>query len=337
LITPERYLVVSLGSIGRRHLANLRFLRPSATIGVLRLTTHHVAEDLSEHCDRLFNNIDEAVRFRPEAAIISSPASTHIAIASALAQSKINLFIEKPLAVSRMEACELEQQMTASGLVGMIGYCLRFMPGLQKVKKLVDDSVVGSVLCARAAVGQYLPNWRARQDYRKTVSAQAMLGGGALLELSHELDYLLWMFGTPATVHAVGGKLSDLEIDVEDTIELTMHYSNRGPLVSVHLDFLDQAGFRELRIIGSEGSLTWDATTDEVKLFLTKNRTWQTIRPEASAKHNDIYLDELKHFLACVDAKEATTIPIQDGVDVLAVVDACHKSLQTGQIAKVIQ
>ena len=96
-----------------------------------------------------------------------------------------------------------------------IGYNLRFLSSLQKFKSILDDKIIGDVWSVRSEVGQFLPSWRPNSDYRKGVSAQYALGGGVLLELSHDIDYLRWIFGEVAWVQAVLAQQSDLEIDVE--------------------------------------------------------------------------------------------------------------------------
>ena len=82
----------------------------------------------------------------------------------------------------------------------MTAYNLRFLPSLQAYRERIQFGVIGKVLSVRCEIGQYLPSWRPGSDYRQAVSASRALGGGALLELSHEIDYLRWIFGEVAWV-----------------------------------------------------------------------------------------------------------------------------------------
>jgi predicted dehydrogenase len=323
----HRYVVVSLGSIGRRHLANLRVLRPNAQIAVCRLSQAARDEPAPEHADLVIYSIDEVLSFAPSAAIIAGPASTHVPVAIALAQSGTHLFIEKPLSDCLNSANELLNIVTKSGVVATVGYNLRFMTGLREAKRIIDDGRIGRVLSVRAAVGQYLPDWRPDQDYRRTVSAQSKLGGGALLELSHEIDYLIWIFGIPDVVVAQGGRFSDLEIDVEDLVEFSLNYDSPRRLVSVHLDLLDRAGFRELRVIGTDGTLRWDALQDSVTVFDPSSREWNMVERLETIDRNDVYISELQHFLECAESGSAPDVDIQQGRDVLRVIDAVKDSL----------
>ena len=205
---PERYLIAGLGSIDRRHLANLRSLRPQARTAVWRLHNPPAPEPPAGADDQ-FTSLEQVLDFAPSAAIIVGPASPHQELARRpLATAEVHLLIEKPLstdaATDLTGMADLIGSCRDRGLILIIGYTLRFLPRFQAIKARLEAGDIGQVLAARAAVGQYLPDWRSASDYRTGVSAQHALGGGAPLELSHELDYLGWLFGPPARVTAQG-------------------------------------------------------------------------------------------------------------------------------------
>lgn len=327
---PERYLVVSLGSIGRRHLGNLRRLRPDARIGVLRLASPAGADDMPPEADAQFHDIEAAVAFAPRAAIIASPASAHLEVARRLAEDGAHLFMEKPIADRIEGVAELVDGCVARGLVLMVGYNLRFHPSLRAMKREIDAGAIGRVLGARAEVGQYLPDWRPGSDYRRGVTARAELGGGVLLELSHELDYMQWLLGRPREVSARGGRLGDLEIDVEDIVELTLGYDRRQ-LASVHLDMLQRAPTRQCRVIGTEGTLLWDGIADRLEIYRVAESCWREVPVARLAERNQMYLDELEHFLGCVATGSPPRCDGHDGLAVLALVESARRSMATGR------
>lgn len=324
-----RFLVVGLGSIGQRHLGNLRQLVPDSRIAALRHRPDSVAVP---GCDLQLHDMDEVSSFAPDAAIIAGPASTHIPAALALAGMGVPLLIEKPISDSTDGLTQLIQAVEGRGLVAMIGYNLRFKRSLARVRQLVDGGSIGQVLAVRAEVGQYLPDWRPSSDYRRTVSAQAGLGGGALLELSHEIDYLYWLFGMPARVTCRGGKLSELEIDVEDVVELCMEYDSPKRLVSVHLDFVQRVPYRGCRFVGTEGTLVWDGIGDVVTLLHpgAEPRHEQL----ATADRNETYVAELEHFLECIRLGRKPDIDLRSGYDVLAIVESAKRSLHNATIER---
>lgn len=321
----QRFLVVSLGSIGQRHLRNLRMLRPKAQIGVLRLTDSGAIEGLPEDADFQFASIEDAIAFSPSAAIIASPASTHLALAVSLARAGIPTMIEKPLAVNLDGLDEL--LAAAAGIPMMVAYNLRFLPSLIETRRLIHDGLVGDVFAIRAEVGQYLPTWRPTGRYQGAVSAQRTLGGGVLLELSHEFDYLYWMFGLPSRVSASGGRYSALEIDVEDLVSVNLEYDSPRRLIHVHLDMLQRTPTRGCKFIGSEGTLRWDGIADILEHFDASTGEWRRIETPPCCDRNEMYVYELTHFLDCVAGAGTPRVDLRAGRDVMAIVDAARASI----------
>lgn len=327
---PEKYLIVSLGSIGKRHLANLRRLCPDAQIGVLRLHTA-LSDSLPEGADLQFSSLPEALAFGPSAAIIAGPASAHLEMANVLAAAGISLLVEKPLADVTLGVPALLKLCKAADVPLLVGYNLRFLPSLLESKRLIDSGVIGRVLGVRAEVGQYLPDWRPTTRYQDSVSAQCSLGGGALLELSHEIDYLYWMFGMPQCVSARGGRYGELEIDVEDMVTICLEYADPDRLIEIHLDFLQRAPARGCKFIGELGTLVWNGMTDGIELFRVGGAGWEKIDGYVQPERNQMYVDELRHFLDCVHKKESAICDGVQGYDVLTIVEAARTSMQTGR------
>lgn len=322
----EKYLVVSLGSIGRRHLRNLRRLRPQSRIGVLRLSgdASGVVPDGADCC---FASIGDARAFRPTAAIVCSPASTHVGVAMALVEDGVPVLIEKPIANGSAGLDALLEKARGRGVPLMTGYNLRFLPSLVEARRLVLSGAIGQVMGVRAEVGQYLPDWRPGARYQDSVSAKQALGGGALLELSHEIDYVYWIFGLPARVAAMGGRYGALEIDVEDMASLCMEYEQPRLLVNIHLDFLQRPASRSCKFIGSEGTLVWDGMAESIALYRPEAGQWSRVEVPSVPDRNAMYMDELSHFLAAVERRGEVGIDGAQGRDVLRIVEAAKESI----------
>ncbi|RXZ33736.1 gfo/Idh/MocA family oxidoreductase [Oxalobacteraceae bacterium CAVE-383] len=333
--SAERYLIVSLGSIGRRHLRNLRRLRPHAQIGVLRLHSGIVEGELPEGVDIQFHSLEDALSFCPAAAIIAGPASTHLALSNGLVAAQIPVLIEKPIADRSEGIADLADAAEWGGIPVIVGYNLRFLPSLQASRKLLDDGLIGEILLVRAEVGQYLPDWRPDQPYRESVSAQKALGGGALLELSHEIDYIYWILGMPASVSARGGSSGSLDIDVEDAVELILEYENPAMLVNIHLDFLQRAPARSCKFIGKLGTLIWNGITDSVDVFLSETGQWCQIDTEIQSDRNQMYIDELAHFLDGAQATNPIASDMAQGRDVLTIIEAAKMSMASNTTVKI--
>jgi predicted dehydrogenase len=246
--------------------------------------------------------------------------------------------IEKPLANSVMDATALLEEPRASSLVCQVGYNLRFMPSLQEFRRLVMDGRVGRVLSIRSEIGQYLPSWRPGVDYRQGVSARKAMGGGVLFELSHEIDYLRWIFGEVSWVSAWLSRLGDLEIDVEDSAQMTLGFAGQArqgmararnesnsPVGSLSMDFLRHDTKRCCTVIGSEGSLRWDGVAGVVDFFSAKDPQWLRVwdqRPQP----NESYLLQWQHFVDCVKTNASPLVGASDGVAVLKIIEAASHS-----------
>lgn len=281
-----------------------------------------------------FTDLDQAVAFAPHAAVIASPATEHLRIALALVAASIPVLIEKPIAHTTIGLCALLDEAARRQVPLAVGYNLRFLPSLQKTRDLLADGVIGQVLSVRAEVGQYLPDWRPGRDYSQSVSAQNRLGGGVLLELSHEIDYIYWLLGLPGRVTARGGRISDLCIDVEDVVELCLDYDQPRRLVNIHLDFVQRVVHRSCRFIGTEGTLIWNATEDSISFYSMEHCCWEQIRVPL-ADRNQMYLDEITSFLDFVQGRPSQVARAHEGYDVLAVVEAARTSMNTNKTVEV--
>lgn len=322
-----RVLVVCLGNIGKRHLKNLISIKSDIQITVWRLK--HKPESGSDYPlgqVRFVESLEDAINPMPDAALITCPASEHISTALSLAERGIHIFIEKPLSHNLDGIDELISLVNRKHLTAMVGYTLRFSGPLNALKQAVDQRTIGKILGFRAEVGQYLPDWRVGSDYTKSASAQTSLGGGAVLELSHELDYTRWLFGDVASVQGVTAKLSDLTIDVEDTAEIILNYKKGGVIGSIHLDMLQKTPVRYCRIFGSMGTLVMNFIDNSVKVHTTEAHNGIYIFGPCEIDRNDMYVDEINHFFDCIETGSKPLIDIYDGKKVMQIADAIKKS-----------
>jgi predicted dehydrogenase len=321
-----RALVVSLGSIARRHIRNLKGLMPDIEIAIWRQHSKGVSDlgELDTMIEHIFFDISEVRSWHPQVALITNPASMHIETGIDLAKDGCHLFVEKPLSDSLKGVDEFITLCREQSVTLMIGYNFRFCRSLQALRQAIVEGKIGRVLALRAEVGQYLPSWRPGENYRKTVSANRDLGGGVLLELSHEIDYVRWLVGEVDLVAAQVGQLSDLDIDVEDTAELIFR-ANSGAIASIHLNMVQSPPMRTCRVIGTEGTLEWDGINHRVRLGTRTMDGWSDIVAANSIDPNEMYIEELRHFLACVKEKATPVVGGDDGLRVLELIRAAKE------------
>lgn len=278
---------------------------------------------------RSFGSLTDALAERPDAVIVANPSSEHLPVASAAVDAGCHVFIEKPLA-DRWEGIEdLQLRVERAGLVAMVGYHFRFHPALQVVQRMLAEQAIGRLLAARFTMGEFLPGWHPYEDYRESYAATRALGGGALLTQIHELDMAAWFWGAPSRVFAGGGRLSSLEIDVEDVASVLLEYPRAHGSFPVHvqIDYLQRPPVRGFEIVGEGGRLAVDVLAGAV----TQTRTDGSLAlHDLSIPRNDMYLAEMRHFLACLAGREFPAVPLSVGAISLRMALAAKASLQTG-------
>ena len=333
----SRVLIVGSGNISRRHFALAQEFIPDAQIRRLR---HLPSTSYSNVSVEDLTSMEEVSQFQPEIAVICNPASQHLEMAKLMCQLGAHLFIEKPLSDSLEGVNDFIQSYEDRSTLLLLGYNLRYSDSLGAFREAILSGLIGRSLSVRCEVGQYLPNWRPNLDYRQTVSAKKELGGGVLLELSHEFDYLRWIFGEVEWVRATLSKQSDLEINVEDSAHLVLGFSNpetKGQLIaSVNMDLIRQDTTRNCTVIGEKGTLRWDAISGKVSFFEPKSGTYTTLY-SGKVNLDDTYRSEWKDFLECIEENRSPEVSGQDGLRVLEIIEAVRISAIDGHQVMVLR
>jgi predicted dehydrogenase len=343
-----KVLFCGLGSIGQRHLRNLRGLMGDELEVLAYRQTRHVPlltgamtsqadGDLeSAYSIRSFDNLEDALHEHPSVAFITNPNTLHVPTAHAAARAGCHLFIEKPLSHSLDGVRELIETVESKKLVAFVAYQFRFHPGLKLVKSLVEKGQLGNLVSAHIVNGEYLPDWHPYEDYHDTHPARRELGGGCLNIQTHELDYAHWLFGLPRRVYACGGHLSSLEVDVEDSVSILMSCGeSESPLpVHIHLDYLQRPPQRRCEVVGDEGKAIFDYYANRVDVFDTATGERETHAPD-HFERNEMFVDELEHFLHCVRGEETPVVDLREGLKSLQISAAAAESLRTGAAVSV--
>ena len=315
------FLVVGCGSIGQRHISNLRTLNAGRVLAfdhdesaLQRATSGNGAEPV--------RSLDEGLNANPTAVLVCTPPDTHLDIAIKAVDVNAHLFVEKPIAPTIEGTGELVAAAENAGLVLMVGYNLRFQTGILKLHELVQSGEVGELFTIRAEFGQYLPDWRPGSDYRAGYFARPESGGGILLDASHELDYLTWIAGQPESIYSLVARKSELEIETEDVALLLMRLKS-GAFAEVHLDVLERGYTRRCKIVGSRATVEWDFTTG---VTIRRNATDSVENFPILEDVNHMYLEELAYFLKCLTAGARPPVDGHRAMEVIRMVKAAKDS-----------
>lgn len=324
-MAKSRFGVIGCGSIGKRHIRNLLALGEG---GVLAFDPR---EDRRAEAEALgvatAGDLAALLDERPEAVLVTSPSKLHVRQALAAAERGCHLFVEKPVADEHgADLDRLVDVVARKKLVTLVGCNLRFHPGLMRAKEIVSSGRLGRIVSIRAEFGQYLPDWHPWEDYRSGYSARKDLGGGVILDAIHELDYVRWLMGDVVEVAALVGHLSSIEIDTEDTALVLLRFAS-GAFGEVHLDYVQRAYTRGCRVIGDEGTLAWEfGDAGEVRVYDAQKKQWDVAARPEGWDVNAMYMDEMRHFLACLDGRDRPHQDVAEAVRVLDVALAAKRS-----------
>lgn len=327
-----RILVVGMGSIGQRHIRNLRAIRDVEIIAY-RSRGQPLPEDLQGDWLREFSDLDAALGEDPVAALICAPPAVQVESAAIAAKAGCHLFIEKPISdcLDGLEA--LVAEVKRRELSTLIGYNLRFHPQLQRIYLLISEGRIGQVTSIRAEVGQYLPDWHPKEDYRLGYSARRDLGGGAILDLIHEIDYVHWLGGAVSRIACFADHVSGLEINCEDTAEILLDFE-AGSIGSIHLDYIQRTLGRSCKVIGEGGTIKWDFSEDKLELFEVSDPQWQVFN-DVGFDRNTMYIEEMRHFLDCIEGRVEPIVDLEQGVENLRIALAARESADSGRVIEI--
>jgi predicted dehydrogenase len=319
-------MVAGCGSIGKRHIKNLRALGVKEIIA-FDTRADRRAEIKAQSGIETVDHLDEAWKKQPDAIVVAAPTAMHMPLALEAAERGVHLFIEKPLASAWDGVEQLIELVDRNELVSLVGCNLRFHPGLITVKRLLSEERVGRIIGARVEVGHYLPDWHPWEDYRQTYSARADLGGGVILDAIHEIDYIRWLLGEITGVFCLAGKLSHLEIDTEDSAALLLRFENAA-IGEIHLDYIQRPYSRSCQILCEEGTIRWDYVTGEVCWYSASAKNWQHFENPIGWEANQMYLDEMQHFCRCLASHSAPEQDVSEAAQILTIALAAKASAQ---------
>lgn len=277
--------------------------------------------------------LDELWGMAPDVAFVTSPTALHSEHALEGARRGIHLFVEKPLSHTweGVEAVLAETQK--NGLITMVGCNMRFHPGPAKVKEKLNQNGVGRVLSARIEVSSWLPGWRPHQDYRQAYSASQALGGGCILDCIHEIDLARWYLGEVSALMCMADHVSSLEMDVEDVAAIICRHES-GAISEIHLDYVRRPASRSCEITGENGVVSWRLQDRKAQIWDGPSGNVEEYEQAAGWEANNMYLDEVRHFLECVRAGRETVCSVTEAAQVLRIALAAKVSALEGRLVR---
>ena len=342
-----KVLFIGLGGVGQRHLRNLVRAVPDVKVIAFRQRgLNFVLDDKLEIIEGqnlehkynidIYNDIDDALGQKPNIAFITNPTSMHLEAAKKAALAGCDIFLEKPISHNLDGVQELLDLIDEKQLVSFVGYQNRFHPCIKKAKELLEKKVIGDKIAVNIEIGEDIRLWHKYEDYRGMYAARKELGGGVVVTQIHELDYVQYFFGMPSSVYAIGGKLSSLDIDVEDTVSILLKYELNGRNIPVHIheDYLQRPPTRTCKVIGDKGKIQFDLLNCTIVAYDSEGH----VIFEETYKdfiRNDMFYEEMELFLSCVKERKKSFLTAQEGINSLEIAMAIKNSIETGKVVQI--
>ncbi|MBF0216014.1 MAG: Gfo/Idh/MocA family oxidoreductase [Candidatus Omnitrophica bacterium] len=301
-----KIIFFGLGAIGARH-AKLIADNYGHQLFAFRSSSDREKNDLDIQEIFDWNSVE---KIRPDIAFITNPTGMHMGTALECAKRGMHLFIEKPLSNSMEGVEELEKICDKKGLTAYVAYCMRFHPVMDKLKGLLNGV---KVLHVRSVSSSYLPEWRSMSDWRRSYSSNRNMGGGVILDLSHELDYLEYLFSPIKCLSGSCGRMADITVDTEDYADIVFSLEN-GVKGIMHLNYLSHFKERKLIVDHEDGYIIGDFFNNKVTVCSGKGKNVSVVDPGV----NNMYLDQLKYFFDHIGVKGVkSTLNLGDSRDLL--------------------
>tara|TARA_Y100000996_G_C22525645_1_gene644322 strand:+ start:160 stop:1155 length:996 start_codon:yes stop_codon:yes gene_type:complete len=323
----NKILIIGFGSIGKRHFNNIS---SNFNAEFIILTKRKDLKKLQKSGIIITNSLNEALSHKPNIAFVTNETSLHVKTATKLASNGIHLFLEKPLSNSMNGVKKLKSIVHKKKLISQMGCNFRFHPCIMQIKKCLTKNELGKIISVQVESSSYLPDWHPYEDYRYGYAARDDLGGGIALTCIHEMDFLYWFFGDVKKIFSVTGKYSDLKVKSDDLSAMIMLFKN-NVVGELHLDYFQRPDFKSCKIKGTKSTLYWNSTSNEIKLFSQKNKSWKVIYKLNNYDKNEMYVNELKHFFKSIKDNTKTINDIGQGIKTLQITLSAKKSSKTGK------
>ena len=266
----------------------------------------------------------EAALESADGVVICTPPDSHIALGRLAVERGAHLMVEKPFAVSAeglepfLKLCEEKRRRV------LIAHNWRYWPPMLLVEQMLKEGRIGPVRAARTEYAYHLGFHRyPGKDYRDFYMADPKQGGGCLLDESHAIDYMRWLLGEITEVSAIVDRVSALQIGTDDVADLTVRFAS-GAVGNIHMNLFAWNMHSHFELMGEGGVIQWRRMENEVRLYDPRAARWEVY--PSGGQLNDMYVEEARHFVACVRGEAEPRCDGWDGLRTMQVIDAARRA-----------
>jgi predicted dehydrogenase len=326
-----KFLIIGLGSMGKRRIRNLQYLGHKEIIG-FEINEDRQKEAFEKYGVKSYSQISKSLEEKPDAIIISTPPDLHMKYAKIAIENNIPFFTEASVNIEEVE--EVIQKLKDSNVIGLPSCTYRYHPIISKVKQILDEKKIGKCLSVIHHSGQYLPDWHPWEDYTQYYVSKK--DTGACREIvPFELVWLTWIFGEIKSVIGSKRKITGLKTDIDDIYSVLLEFKN-GIEGNLTVDVISRFPYRQLKILGSDGVITADWTERKVGVF-TKDEGWNYENIEdGKIEQNYIhgeepYITEMTNFIKIIKNEIVQPYTFEEDLKILKILNLIENSSDNGQ------
>lgn len=313
------YLVIGLGSMGKRRVRNLQALGMKNLAG-FDTRVDRRQESQEKYGIPVFDSLETAMKeFEPQAFMISTPPDLHMHYAYYAFERGISCFIEASV-VDADKIKQLNEKIRNTKIIMAPSCTMRYFPGPKKVKELIRAGKIGKVLNVNYQTGQYLPDWHPWEDIRDFYVSKRETGAAREI-VPFELTWLNDIFGSPTPLACVKAKLTDMNADIDDIYHCLLRYEH-NVVANITVEVVSRPkACRDMRVLGSEGEIVLSADTNSVRYINTSMENWKEFKFDAGTIESQYinpeepYIAEVRDFVSAVEAKDQSLFPNSLGDD----------------------
>jgi len=330
------FLIVGLGSMGKRRIRNLLALGHKNIVGVdSREDRRREAEE--KHGIKTRADFASALsELRPSAVIISTPPNLHTPFMLQCAKAGVPFFVEASVVNDGLD--EVNAIAKKKGILAAPSCTFRFKQSISRIHDLLAAGRIGKIMGFTYHMGQYLPDWHPWEDYRQFYVSKK--GIGAIREMvCFETQWLNWLFGELETISCMRAKQSALEIETDDFFAMLYQYKAKtgapSPIGTVVVDILSRVAIRRLHIMGEQGNIVWDLDLAKVRLYDAGAKKWEEFAETERAEQknywikDDMYIEEMRHFIGALQGRHPYMYSLEQDIRNISLLCAAEKSSDT--------
>ena len=327
-----KFLIVGLGSMGKRRIRNLQHLKAGEIIG-FDPSKERRKEAEEKHRIETVKTMEEGLKQNPDAFVISTPPDKHMQICLEAAKNKKHFFVEASVIIEKdfKEVIKLSKE---NNLVAAPSCTMRFHELIKKIKEIVDSKKYGRPLAVFYHMGQYLPDWHPWEDISKFYVGKKQTGAAREM-ICFELEWINWIFGDIKKLSCFKGKFSSLKVDIDDIYSLNIEYEDKNKektVANILIEVVSRVPYRQFKVMFEKGVLEWDWIKETIRLYDADKKEWSEIKEQAGIKQKgylakeNMYIEEMRSFVNAIKGKEKWEYTLEKDLKTLNLLLDAEKS-----------